>query len=781
MNPTWRNWLSERLTVTCRQGHGSRVAVAARTHLNAQQLEDRCVPSTGTEDMVMRWHSVAMDVVRDDHALTSPKEQFGPTRAARALGIVQAAVYDAVVSINHAFQPYKFTATATPDASIDAAVAQAAHDTLAWLYPTHKASLDVNLATDLAGIPAQAALSGKTVGTQIASQMIAWRATDHSADPSNYTFGITDADWQSDPLHSNQKPLTANWGSVTPFTMASGSQFRPPAPPSAGSDEYAAAYKEVYDYGGDGVKTPTVRTEEQTEIGIFWGYDGQPGLCSPPRLYNQIVHQIATERGNTLLQNARLLALLNLAQGDAGISSWEAKFYYNLARPVTAIRAGDLDGNPNTQGNPTWTPYGAPADNGSGTNFTPPFPAYTSGHATFGGAVFETLRKFYGRDDISFTFLSDEFNGKTFDQHGVQRPIKPRHFDSLSQAEEENGQSRIYLGIHWAFDKTRGIKEGNQVADNVFDNFLRANPAASRFVVAADVGGGPRVRVIGPNAQVIFDFYAFDPSFTGGVRVAQGDMNGDGVPDVIATTSSGTNSVVKVFDGTNLAVMKQFSPFETSFSGGNYVASGDVNGDGKADIIVSAGESGGPRIKIFSGKDGTVLEDFFAFDSSLRTGAHVAAGDVNADGRADLIAAPGVGGGSLVRIFTGATATVMREFFAYDTDFRGGIYLSAGDCDSDGKADVITGAGAGGGPHVKVFDANGNILQSYLAFSPSAHVSRNGVRVGSADMDGDGRTDLLTASGPGDAPVVECRIAINLSDIERLYAFEPEFLGGVNV
>ena len=237
MNPTWRDWLSERLTATRRQGHSSRVGLPPCTHLDSQQLEDRCVPATGTEDMVMRWHTVAMDVVRDDHALTSVKEQFGPTRAARALGIVQAAVYDAVVSINHAFQPYKFTAAANPDASIDASVAQAAHDTLAWLYPSHKAALDADLATDLAGIPAQAALNGKTVGAQIASQMIAWRATDHSSDPSNYTFGTGALDWQSDPLHPNQKPLTSNWGNVTPFTMASGSQFRAPAPPSANSDE----------------------------------------------------------------------------------------------------------------------------------------------------------------------------------------------------------------------------------------------------------------------------------------------------------------------------------------------------------------------------------------------------------------------------------------------------------------------------------------------------------------------------------------------------------------
>jgi hypothetical protein len=173
---------------------------------------------------------------------------------------------------------------------------------------------------------------------------------------------------------------------------------------------------------------------------------------------------------------ARLLALVNTAMADAGIAIWESKYYYQLWRPVTGIRESDAgtgptglgDANPDTVCDPTFSPLGAPASNLTGPNFTPPFPAYPSGHAGFGGALFETLRTFFGTDDIAFTFVSDEFNGTTKDSDGSIRPLIPRSFTSLSQAEEENGQSRIYLGIHWRFDKTEGIAQGRQVADYVF-------------------------------------------------------------------------------------------------------------------------------------------------------------------------------------------------------------------------------------------------------------------------------------------------------------------------
>ena len=165
---------------------------------------------------------------------------------------------------------------------------------------------------------------------------------------------------------------------------------------------------------------------------------------------------------------------------DAGVASWESKYYYQFWRPVTGIRESDRgtgptgrgDGNPLTDGDTTFSPLGAPASNLQGPNFTPPFPAYPSGHAVFGAALFQTLRNFYRTDDIPFTFTSDELNGVTLDNQGDPRPLLPRTFASLSQAEEENGQSRIYLGIHWAFDKTEGIAQGRRVARYVFNHAL---------------------------------------------------------------------------------------------------------------------------------------------------------------------------------------------------------------------------------------------------------------------------------------------------------------------
>jgi hypothetical protein len=365
---------------------------------------------------------------------------------------------------------------------MDAAIAQGAHDTLVVLFPSQKASFDADLAGYLAGIQADSVSRnrGLELGRRAAKAILALRANDGSNHPEprvNIDFIPSDQPgwWRQDPISLIPLALGAHWDDVKPFVLRSAAQFRLPAPPAMTSRAYTKAYNEVKALGGDGVHTATIRTDDQKEAGIYWAYDGTPSLCAPPRLYNQVAVTIATLKRSNAMQLARLLALVNTAMADAGIASWESKYFYQFWRPIAGIRESDGggptglgDGNQSTLGDPGFYPLGAPASNLQGPNFTPPFPAYPSGHATFGGTLFEMLRNVYGTDNIPFTFVSDEYNGSTLDNEGNVRPLKPRSFKTLSQAEEENGQSRIYLGIHWAFDKTEGIKQGRQVADWVF-------------------------------------------------------------------------------------------------------------------------------------------------------------------------------------------------------------------------------------------------------------------------------------------------------------------------
>lgn len=437
------------------------------------------------------WNEIALNASGLDHTPVAPGEdrvfgeQYGPTRASRAMAIVHIAIFEAVNAIAGSYQSYVGLPPAPAHASMDAAIAQAAHDTLVALYPSQQASFDAQLADALSPSRSRderAQMHGITLGQQAAKAILALRASDGSdyTEPRigvDFITGNEPGQWRQDPISQIPLALGAYWSEVRPFVLTSGEQFRVPPPPALVSLAYAAAFDEVKRLGGDGIVTPTERTAEQTEIGIYWAYDGTPSLCAP-RLYNQLTMDIADQQGTPVVERARLLALMNVAMADAAIAIWESKYFYEFWRPVTGIREADAgtgptglgDGNPATVGDPTFTPLGAPASNLYGPNFTPPFPAYPSGHAGFGGALFQILRHFYGTDDIAFTFVSDEFNGVTRDNTGDVRPLIPRSFTSLSQAEDENGQSRIYLGIHWQFDKREGIAQSRRVADYVFEH-----------------------------------------------------------------------------------------------------------------------------------------------------------------------------------------------------------------------------------------------------------------------------------------------------------------------
>jgi hypothetical protein len=431
-------------------------------------------------DPVLEWNAVLLEANAVDHSDTvNGPEQGGPGRTARTFAIVHAAMFDACNSIEGSCAPYRIMVPLSKTASLDAAVAKAARDALVALYPRQKATFDQRLAETLQRVPNGAAKTqGQMIGGICAQVMLAMRFNDGANNETPYVSGTLPGDHRPDPLHPSQGFLGPNWGGVRPFAVRNVNEFPIPAPPPLHSPEYAIAFNEVKSLGS---VDSTTRTDDETIIGIYWGYDGTPGLGTPPRLYNQIVRVIAEQRGNTPAQNARLFALVNLAQADAGICCWNEKYLHGFWRPILGIREADPgtgpsgigDNNPNTTGDVDWEPLGAPASNASGTNFTPPFPAYASGHATFGAATFQTLRRFYGTDQIAFSFVSDEYNGVTTDQFGVVRPLVERSYQNLSQADEENGMSRIYLGIHWRFDKTQGMSQGRAIANRIFDTTLR--------------------------------------------------------------------------------------------------------------------------------------------------------------------------------------------------------------------------------------------------------------------------------------------------------------------
>jgi hypothetical protein len=317
------------------------------------------------------------------------------------------------------------------------------------------------------------------VGSQAAFGILLLRSQDGAAQGNLPNYPPTGnpplpGEHQPDPLNPGQGLLTAGWGQVDSFSAldVTHPSVRIPPPPPLDSAAYAEAFLDVLTLGGDGVTTPTERTQEQTEIGLFWAYDGTIGLGSPPVLYNQAARVIARQEKNTRMQNARMFALINAAMADAGIACWDGKYYYNFWRPIIGIRNADLDGNPDTPRVANWTPLGAPGSNETGINFTPPFPAYASGHATFGAALFRTLANFYGTDEIAFQLKSDEMSGKTTDSNGRNRYTIVRRFDRFSDASLENARSRIYLGIHWQFDADLGVAQGVLIADHVSDTLL---------------------------------------------------------------------------------------------------------------------------------------------------------------------------------------------------------------------------------------------------------------------------------------------------------------------
>ena len=437
-------------------------------------------------DAILYWNFVALQTVAQDYdAFVTPvPDQDGPLRVSRVYAIIHGAMYDAVAVFDSQVQPV-FAVNNLVDANISpsaaampAAIMEAAYQTLYYFYPAQRVIFNAIRDDFLMRILEPSISSddlqrGIDVGTSIASFIIKQRRNDGSSNSVTYTPRFLPGYHEVDPLNPDQGFLVPQWGNVTPFFIDSGSQFRAPDfvginPTSRllylNSTQYLTEFDEVKSLGE---RQSTTRTADQEEIGIFWAYDGAPRIGTPPRLYNQVARVIAMQTGNTLRQNARLFALLNYAMADAGIATWESKYFYEFWRPIVAIRQATSP----AERDPSWEPLGSPSD-GVGRDFTPNFPAYTSGHAGFGSASFETLRRFYGTDSIRFRFQSDEYNGNTVDSRTQQpRPARFREYTSFTQAETENTLARIYLGIHWRSDQTEGELLGRRVAELVFNRF----------------------------------------------------------------------------------------------------------------------------------------------------------------------------------------------------------------------------------------------------------------------------------------------------------------------
>ncbi len=325
--------------------------------LQLERLEDRCVMSA---DPVLFWNGVMLQAAVNDYAVGAPNLQFGPTRTSRVFAIVQGAVYDTVNSIDPQYSPYLIQVTPKPDASLDAAVAEAAYTTLVSLYPYQKSFFETELAASLKNIRTQPMIDGMAVGIEVADNILAARANDGSkidavGQPINYTYGQLPGQWRADPLHPNAQPLTPDWGGVRPFVIQSATQFGAPPPPAITSLAYAQAYEQVKALGA---VNSTVRTDNETNIGFFWGYDAQPGLCAPVRFYNQIAEAVAVKMGNSVEDNARFFALVNFAEADAAITCWNDKYDYDLRRPITEVRENDPGTGPSGLGSGNSTSSG---------------------------------------------------------------------------------------------------------------------------------------------------------------------------------------------------------------------------------------------------------------------------------------------------------------------------------------------------------------------------------------------------------------------------------------
>jgi PAP2 superfamily len=417
------------------------VAVSYGASLNEAQPTPETSSAT-VVNPVIQWNRILLGIVR------TPGAQPATIHPTRSFAIRHAAIYDAVNSIDPTHKPYLVELTGIPPgASADAAAAAAAHEVLVQLYatqnPTLKATLDADLQQSLALLPPGTdQADGITVGVTVADRILTLRSNDGSdAAPVPFVFGNEPGDYQSTPPNFPPQPQFTHWSKVTPFALKHANQFRPHHPPALTSNKYSDAFNEVATLG---IVNGTVASPDQALTGRFWNGAIQ-------NYWNEIAQTAALEHNLATAQSARLFALLNITIADSVIAFYDAKYTYNFWRPVTAIRAADTDGNPNTLVDANFLPE---------VGNTTPDPSYPGAHAVISAGAAEVLIGFFERDHLDLKVTSEVLPGVE------------RSFNRISAAAEEATLSRIFAGVHFRFDLTAGRQLGREVSHFVVAHFL---------------------------------------------------------------------------------------------------------------------------------------------------------------------------------------------------------------------------------------------------------------------------------------------------------------------
>lgn len=416
------------------------LAILVCTQAQAWAHKSAMANAVAQEDAILQWNRVLMETV------LTPGQQPPTIMPVRSYAMMHAAMFDAVNSIEGSHRPYLTDVPGSPNASIDAAAAQAAHDVLKALYPTRVAIFDAELALSLQGIEDYRAQQGIRVGQIVAERMLAIRTNDGwNVTPPSFSLPPTPGNWQPTPPANSAATFT-HYGSVLPFAITSATQFVPNPPPALSSGEYAADLNEVKELGSANSLT---RTAEQTQIARLWANINTP--TNFLLVWNNVARTVSTARGSSTVEKARLFALTNIALHDALQTTFASKFQYGMWRPVTAIRRADEDNNAATTADPSW----------SSLVPTPPYPSYAGNMAAIGTSQATTLALFFGRDNIRFDHTWAGAGGAT------------RSYAGFGAMADEQARARVYGGIHFTFDNVAGQSVGVSVANYVFANVMR--------------------------------------------------------------------------------------------------------------------------------------------------------------------------------------------------------------------------------------------------------------------------------------------------------------------